>query len=64
MCHNVVMEPSKPERPSTWEEGLKHQNHVAMNAQVLNNPLAQFYYNEKKAIARAKRHVNLNWDKL
>jgi len=58
------MEPSKPKHPSTWEESLKHQNHVAMNAWVLSNPLAQFYHNEKKTIARARRHVNLDWDKL
>jgi hypothetical protein len=58
------MELVKPECPSTWEEGLRHQNHVAMNAQVLSNPLTQFYCNEKKAIVRAKRHINLDWDKL
>jgi hypothetical protein len=38
-CHNVVMEPSKPRRPSTQEEGPKVQDHVAMNAQVLNKRL-------------------------
>jgi hypothetical protein len=35
-----------------------------MNARVLNSPTAQFYHNEKKAMARARRHVNLDWDKL
>jgi hypothetical protein len=38
VCHNVTMELSKPGRPSTWEQGLKVQDHVAMNAWVLNNP--------------------------
>jgi hypothetical protein len=55
------MEPSKPEHPSTREEGLKHQNHMAMNVQVLNNPLAQFCCNEHKAIAKAKIFANLEW---
>jgi hypothetical protein len=40
------MEPGKLKRPSTRKEGLKHQDHKAMNAQVLSNPLAQFYRNE------------------
>jgi hypothetical protein len=44
------MELGKPEHPSTWEEGPRHQNHVAMNARVLSNPLAQFYHNEKRQL--------------
>jgi len=64
MHHNVVIESSKPKCPSTWEESPRHQNHVAMNAWVLSNPLAQFYCNEKKTIVRARKHVNLDWDKL
>jgi hypothetical protein len=43
--------------------GLKHQDHMAMNAKMLNNPLTWFYCNEQKAIARARRHVNLKWDR-
>jgi hypothetical protein len=58
------MEPSKPRRPFTWEESLKHQEHVAMNACVLSSPLAQFRHNEQKAIVRAKRHITLEWDRL
>jgi hypothetical protein len=45
-CHNVVMEPSKRRCPSIWEEGLRVQNHAAMNVQVLNNALACFRHNE------------------
>ncbi len=37
---------------------------MAMNVQVLNNPLAQFCHNEHKAIARAKKHTKLEWDRL
>ncbi len=62
--HNVIMEPSKLEHPSTWKEGPKHKNHVAMNAWVLNNPLAQFCHNEHNVIVRAKGHINLEWDKF
>jgi len=40
------------------------QNHMAMNAPVLSNPFARFCHNEQKAIARAKRHAFLEWDKL
>jgi hypothetical protein len=40
------MELGKLKRPSTREEGPKHQDHMTMNAQVLNNPLAQFHHNE------------------
>jgi hypothetical protein len=35
------------------------QDDVTMNAQVLNNPLAQFCYNELKIIIKAKRHAFL-----
>jgi hypothetical protein len=39
-CHNVVMEPNKHEHPPTREEGPRVQNHMAINAWVLNNHLA------------------------
>jgi hypothetical protein len=37
---------------------------MSMNAQVLNNPLAQFWHNEQKVIVKAKRHTFLEWDRL
>jgi hypothetical protein len=37
---------------------------MAMNAQTLNNPLAHFHHNEQKAIAQARRHELLKWDRL
>jgi hypothetical protein len=58
------MELGKPRCPSTWEEGLRVQNHVAKNAQCLSNPLAHFCHNEQKAIVRTKRHALLEWDRL
>jgi hypothetical protein len=48
--HNVVMKSSKVEHPSTLNEGPMHQDQVAMNVQVLSNPLAQFHFNEQKAM--------------
>jgi hypothetical protein len=50
MWHNVIMEPNKLEHPFIQEEDLRHQDHVAMNVWVLNNPLAHFHHNEQKAI--------------
>ncbi len=51
-------------RPSIREEGMRVQDHVAMNAWVLNNPLVRFHCNEEKAIVRAKRCTFLEWDRL
>ncbi len=45
-CHNVTMELGKPEHPSTWEQGPRVQDHMAINAQVLSNHLAQLCCNE------------------
>jgi hypothetical protein len=64
MQHNAIIEPSKLKCPSTREEGPKHQDHATMNAWVLNNLLARFCNNEQNVIVRAKRHINLEWDRL
>jgi hypothetical protein len=37
---------------------------MTMNAWVLSNPLAQFHRNEQEAIAKAKKHTFLEWDRL
>jgi hypothetical protein len=44
--HNVTMELGKHVHPSIRKQGPKVQDHMAMNAWVLSNPLAQFYCNE------------------
>jgi len=64
MCHNVTMEFGKLGRPSIQEEGPKHENHATTNVQILSNPLTPFYHNEQKVIAKARKHVNLEWDRL
>jgi hypothetical protein len=38
--------------PFTQKEGPRHQDHMAMNARVLNSLLAQFRHNEQKDIAK------------
>jgi hypothetical protein len=58
------MELGKPKCPYTREHGLRVQDHVTMNEQVLTNPLTRFDYNEQKAIVKAMRHVPLEWDRL
>ncbi len=60
--HNVVMELSNPKCPSIWEESSRVQDHVAMNARVLSNPLALFHHNEQNAIAKVRRHAFVEWD--
>jgi hypothetical protein len=35
-----------------------------MNVWVLNNLLIRFQRNEQKAIATARRHANLEWDRF
>ncbi len=42
--HNVIMELGNTACPSTWEEGLTHQDHAIMNARVLSNPLTHFLH--------------------
>jgi len=63
-CNNVTIELGKLGCPSTTEEGLRHQDYAVMNVQVLNNLLAPFHHNEQKAIAKVRRHANLEWDRL
>jgi len=58
------MEPSKFRCPFIREEGLRHQDHLVVNAQVLSNLLAQFCCNEHTTIARAKKHTNMEWDRI
>jgi len=59
--HYVTIESSKPRRPFIREQGSKAQDHVVMNARVLNNPLA---HSKQKAITRVKKHTLLEWDRL
>jgi hypothetical protein len=35
--HGLVAEKAKPKRPSTYERGLRHQNHAKMNVRILGN---------------------------
>jgi hypothetical protein len=43
---------------------LEAQDHAAMNACILRNLLAWFRCNEQKAIAKVRKHITLEWDRL
>jgi hypothetical protein len=58
------MELGKSGRPSTRVGGPRQQNHHAMNVRILNNPHVKQKQNEKKAINRVKKKVELEWDEL
>jgi hypothetical protein len=50
MHHNVIMKFGKHGHSSIPDEGPMHQNQVAMNVRVLNNPLARYHCNEQKGM--------------
>jgi hypothetical protein len=58
------MEVSKFGHPSTCVGGPRQQNHHVMNIQILNNPHVRQKQNEKKALNRMKKKVDLKWDEL
>ncbi len=62
--HELRMELGKSGRPSTRVGGPRQQNHHAMNARILSNPHARQKRNEKKALDRVKKKVELEWDEL
>jgi hypothetical protein len=47
---------------SCW--GTKATNHYAMNVRILSNPHTRQKRNEKKAIDRVKKKIELKWDEL
>jgi hypothetical protein len=62
--HGLRMELGKFGCPSTCVGGLRQQNHHAMNARILSNPHARQKRNEKKALDRVKKKVELECDEL
>ncbi len=50
--------------PSTCVGGPRQQNHHAMNVRILSHPYARQKRNEKKALDRVKKKVELEWDEL
>jgi hypothetical protein len=61
--HGLRMELGKSRHPSRVG-GPRQQNHHAMNAQILSNPHIRQKWNEKKALNRVKKKVELKWDEL
>ncbi len=51
--HGLVARKAKPGRPSISARGLRHQNHVKMNARILRNAQAMQRQNDQKVASRA-----------
>jgi hypothetical protein len=46
--HSLVIEKAKLRRPSTSEEGFRHQDHAKMNAHILGDVMAVQTKNDQK----------------
>jgi hypothetical protein len=51
--HGLVAKKAKPKRPSTFEGGPQHQNHVKTNAHILGNAMAMQRQNDQKVTSHA-----------
>jgi hypothetical protein len=51
--HGLVVEKSKPGRPSTSTGGPQHQDHAKMNARILGDAMAVQRRNDQKVTSRA-----------
>ncbi len=62
--HSLATEKGKCGRLSMHLKGFKQQTHTAMNAKVLNDPIAIMQQNEQKATAHTKIPTIVEWDQL
>lgn len=63
--HNLTMEVSKSNHPSTQEGGLKNfQNYVMLNVHILDNAYTMQRCNEQKAIDSAKNKIIVKFHNL
>jgi hypothetical protein len=62
--HELHLEIGKFGRPFICPRGLRQQDHNSMNVHILSNPHAKQKRNEKKALDRMKKKVELEWDEL
>jgi hypothetical protein len=62
--HGLVAEKSKPGRPSTSARGLRHQDHVKMNARILGNAMAVQRKNDQKVASHALAKAERKWNHL
>jgi hypothetical protein len=54
----------KPGRPSTFERGLRHPNHVKINARILGNVMVMQRQNDQKVVNLVHAKTQREWDKL
>jgi hypothetical protein len=50
--HGLVVKKVKLGRPSTFEGGLRHQDHAKMNTHILGNAMAMLRWNDQKIVSR------------
>jgi hypothetical protein len=62
--HGLMVEKSKPGRPSTAARGPRHQDHAKMNAYILGNAMAVQRRNDQKAASRARAKAEHEWNHL
>jgi hypothetical protein len=62
--HGLVVEKSKPGRPSTSAGGPRHQDHAKMNARILGNAMAVQRRNDQKVASRARAKGEREWNHL
>jgi len=51
--HGLVVEKAKPGRPSIFERGFRHQNHVKMNVRIMGNTMVVQRRYDQKVASRA-----------
>jgi hypothetical protein len=62
--HGLVAKKVKLGRPSTFEGGPQHQDHVKMNIHILRDAMAVQRQNDQKVASRVRAKTQHEWDKL
>jgi hypothetical protein len=62
--HGLVVEKSKPGKPSTAAGGPRHQDHAKMNVRILGNVLAMQRRNDQKVASRVRAKAKREWNHL
>jgi hypothetical protein len=62
--HGLVVEKSKPGRPSIAAGDPRHQDHAKMNACILGNAMVVQRWNDKKVASRARANAEREWNHL
>jgi hypothetical protein len=62
--HGLVVEKSKPGRPSTVAGGPRHQDHAKMNARILGNAMVVQRRNDQKVASHAHAKAEREWNHL